>query len=95
MENGQISLAATLALAGAMFTIIGGVIARDRNISKRISDGDGKVHIRIDDLKDDLNESFARKDDVEKTFARIESGQAEIRQDIKALTSLIIADRNK
>lgn len=62
-------------IAGFVFGIVamvGGIIVRDRNISNRIIEGDSKIHVRLDDMKDDLNENFARKDDVKESIRRVE-----------------------
>jgi len=85
-----------LALGGFILTLIGGIIVRDRQISKRISDGNAATHKRIDELKDDVNESFARKDDVRDSVRRVERGIEnlgnEMRQNHKDLTTLIVKE---
>jgi uncharacterized membrane protein len=79
-------------------TFVGGVIARDRQVSAKISNDNSKTHSRIDDLKDDMNENFARKDDVRESVKRversIESLGVEMRQNHKDLTALIIKNEN-
>lgn len=82
----------------ALMGLVGGIIVRDRNISKRISDGDSKSHSRIDALKDDINDNFARKDDVRESVRRVEKsidslGQ-ELRENHKSLTALLMDKRN-
>ena len=74
--------------------MIGGIIVRDRNVSKRISDGNQKLHDRVDELKDTMNSEFARKDDVKESVRRVERGieglGKEMRENHKSLTELLI-----
>lgn len=74
--------------------LIGGVVFRDRQVAKRISDGNAAVHKRVDDMKDDINENFARKDDMKESIRRVERsieglGQ-ELRQNHKDLIAHIV-----
>ena len=69
----DVKIFATLgSLIVGLIALVGGIIARDRNISSRISDGNTKAHERIDELKDDMNNHFARKDDVRDAVQRLE-----------------------
>ena len=83
-----------LAIGGFILTLIGGIIVRDRNVSKRISDGNQKLHDRVDDLKDKMNSEFARKGDVNESIRRVERGieglGKEMRDNHKSLTELLI-----
>ena len=85
-----------ISLGSFIVIMLGGIVVRDRNISKRISDGDAKSHSRIDALKDDVNENFARKDDVQNSVKRVERGIEnlgnELRQNHRDLTTLIVKE---
>ena len=78
--------------------VVGGIIGRDRNISKRISDGNAKSHQRIDALKDDIHDKFARKDDVKDTVERIETSinglGAEMRDNHKTLVKMLMKEKH-
>lgn len=76
--------------------LVGGVVVRDRQVSKRISDSNSSTHRRIDDLKDNVNEHFARKDDMKDSIRRVERsieglGQ-ELRQNHKDLITHIVKE---
>ena len=92
-----LDLKTLLSLVGTIAAIIGGIIVRDRQVSKRISDGNGKIHLRIDDLKDDVNEHFARKDAVKDSIDRVERSienlGSELRANHKETISLIVKER--
>ena len=83
-----------LAIGGFLLTLIGGIIVRDRQVSKRISDGNEKLHDRIDEVKDTMNSDFARKDDVRESVRRVERSietlGTEMRQNHKDLTQLLV-----
>lgn len=83
-----------LAIGGFLLTLIGGIIVRDRQVSKKISDGNEKLHDRIDELKDTMNSEFARKDDVRESVRRVERSietlGTEMRQNHKDLTQLLV-----
>ncbi len=85
-----------MSIGGFMLALVGGAIARDRVISSRLSDGLSKVHGKVDDLKDEINNSFARKDDVRESVRRVERGiealGTEMRQNHKDLTALIVKE---
>lgn len=97
-ETSAIDLKTLLAFGGFLLTLIGGIIVRDRQVTKRISDGNAKTHERIDSLKDDMNDNFARKDDVRESVRRVERGienlGQEMRQNHKDLTALLIKDKD-
>ena len=90
-----------LALSGGSFllALVGGVVFRDRQLSKGISDCNTNTHVRIDDLKDDINANFARKDDMKESIRRVERSidglGAELRENHKALTVLIVNEVKK
>ena len=99
MENpANVDVKTLLTFCALLVTFVGGVIARDRQVSAKISNDNSKTHSRIDDLKDDMNENFARKDDVRESVKRversIESLGVEMRQNHKDLTALIIKNEN-
>ena len=81
-------------IGGFVVALIGGIIMRDRNVSKRISEGNQKLHDRVDDLKDKMNSEFARKGDVNESIRRVERGieglGKEMRDNHKSLTELLI-----
>ena len=83
-----------LAIGGFLLTLIGGIIVRDRQVSKKISDGNEKLHDRIDEVKDTMNSEFARKDDVKESVRRVERSietlGTEMRQNHKDLTKLLV-----
>ena len=86
-----------LTVGSFILALIGGIIVRDRQVSKRISDSSAKANDRIDTIKDDMNENFARKDDVRESVRRVERGienlGQEMRQNHKDLTALIVKDK--
>lgn len=99
MENpANVDVKTLLTFCALLVTFVGGVIARDRQVSAKISNDNSKTHSRIDHLKDDMNENFARKDDVRESVKRversIESLGVEMRQNHKDLTALIIKNEN-
>ena len=79
-----------------LFTVIFGAV---RHLSKRISDSDDALHSRVNALKDDMNENFARKKDVRDSFQRVETGITNLGNTMAnnhtALTSLIITQKEK
>lgn len=83
-----------LAIGGFLLTLIGGIIVRDRQVSKKISDGNEKLHDRIDEVKDTMNSEFARKGDVRESVRRVERSietlGTEMRQNHKDLTQLLV-----
>lgn len=52
-------IATVIAGAGFVVTLIGGVIARDRAMTRIISDGDDELHSRINRARDEFNKEIA------------------------------------
>lgn len=51
-------LATIIAGAGFVVTLIGGVIARDRAMTRLISDGDDELHSRLNRARDEFNKEL-------------------------------------
>lgn len=59
--------------------LIGGFITRDRQMAKQIREGDERLHARINRVKDE----YVRKDDLDQTVKRLETGMKEMRDEIR------------
>lgn len=69
-------------LAGILIGVvglIGGFITRDRQMAKTIREGDEQLHQRINGVKDE----YVRKDDLDQTVQRLETGMKEMRDEIR------------
>ena len=64
----QTTPAEVITVAGVIFAMVGGFIVRDRMVARSISDGDSKLHARIDKVKDE----YVRRDDLSDHIIRIE-----------------------
>lgn len=88
------TLAALISLIVGVIAILTAAVTRDRNISKRISDGNGKTHDRIDKLNDDIRDNFARKADVHNDHQRVERAVenlgVEMRKNHQTLMHLLV-----
>lgn len=59
--------------------LIGSFITRDRQMAKQIREGDERLHGRINRVKDE----YVRKDDLDQTVRRLETGMKEMRDEIR------------
>jgi hypothetical protein len=69
-------------IAGLVFgvaALIGAAIARDRQITRMITDGEEKLHARINDVRD----QYVRRDDLDKHMQRWEKTLEDLRADMK------------
>lgn len=79
--------------------MIGGFITRDRQMARQIREGDDSLHDRINRVKDE----YVRKDDLDQTVRRLETGMKEMRDEIrhnntettKRLDQLLAAQSNR
>lgn len=79
----------------AIVSLLGGVIARDRNLMQSINEGDKRVETKVDDIRRD----YVRRDDLDKHLMAIESNIKLIREENKEsarrLDSFLNMLRNK
>lgn len=66
-------------IAISIVGLIGGVIMRDRYVMKALNDGDGKLHSRINLVKD----QFVRKEDLDDHLKRMDDSMKELKLDFK------------
>lgn len=59
--------------------LIGGIVARDRQVAKTIRDGDADLHNRIDDVRD----RYVRRDDLDGHLARLDATMKDLKADMK------------
>ncbi len=64
----QTTLVEIIGVGGIIVAMVGGFIVRDRMVARVISEGDGKLHARIDRVKDE----YVRRDDLSDHIVRIE-----------------------
>ncbi|AJD83157.1 hypothetical protein [Paracoccus phage vB_PmaS-R3] len=80
--------------AGVIITVVGGVIARDRQLTNMIhrnheetaqerSLGDEKLHDRINRVRDEMSSGYVRRVDLDGHLQRLERQLGEMRQDMK------------
>lgn len=80
--------------AGIIITVVGGVIARDRQLSNMIHNnhdeaaedrakGDERLHERINRIREEMAQSYVRREDLERHIARIEATVTEMRREMK------------
>lgn len=75
------------------FTIVGavgGIIVRDRAVYKTISEGNEKLHTRVNALNKELNRDFARKDDMKQNFDSLQDQLRDLNTEIKDTRSDIL-----
>lgn len=65
--------------AFALVGLIGGVIARDRQLSKMITEGDDKLHERVNRVRDE----FVRRDDLDNHIHRLDKSIDQLSKDIR------------
>lgn len=79
----------------AIVSLVGGIIARDRNLMQSINEGDKRVETKVDDIRRD----YVRRDDLDKHLMAIESNIKLIREENKEsarrLDSFLNMLRNK
>lgn len=63
----------------SVIAIIGGIIARDRQLTRLISEGDDKLHDRINRVRDD----YVRRVDLDGQIARLDKNVDELRDEIR------------
>lgn len=83
-----------IGFAGILIAVIGAVIARDRALTNMIhsnhetavkesSDGDDRLHERINRTRDEMHNQFVRRVDLDGHLLRIENQVSDLRQDMK------------
>lgn len=83
-----------VAMGGLAITVVGAVIARDRQLTNMIhskaeetaaasTDGDDALHQRINRTRDEMHEHFVKRADLDGHLSRIEQRVSELRQDMK------------
>lgn len=83
-----------LGAGGFLVALIGGIIARDRQITGMIRDnhndmltavktGDDTLHERINRTRDEMSSGFVRRVDLDGHLMRIEKQVSDLRQDMK------------
>lgn len=70
-------IATVIAIAGFVTTLIGGVVARDRAMSRQIREGDEKLHDRVNRIRDDM----VHKDDLNRHLERMDRTLNEMRDE--------------
>ncbi len=81
----------------ALVTMIGGLIARDRQVMARINEGDEKIQKAVDDVR----KEYVRRDDlkdhlqsIEKSLVQSRDEQREMARRIDALITSIAKSRS-
>lgn len=95
VDGGDVWLIGMILTAGAfILTLVGGVIARDRQMSRQIREGDEKLHDRINRVREDM----VHKTDQEVHLKRIDASindmreeQRELRRETTTRLDLLIA----
>ncbi len=59
--------------------LIGGIVTRDRQMSKQIRESEDCLHGRINRVKDE----YVRKDDLANQIQRVEAGMKEMRDEMR------------
>ena len=89
-----VEFSSLLGVGGLAAVVIGGVIARDRQITNiihknheeiiaAISDGDDKLHERINRTRDDMSNMYVKRADLDGHLQRIENSVASMRQEMR------------
>lgn len=89
-----IETSAVIGFGGLLVTLIGGIIARDRALTnmihqnneettKSIKEGDDVLHERINRTRDEMNNGYVRRADLDGHLQRIEASLKELKADAK------------
>lgn len=82
VDGGDIWLIGMILTAGAfVISLVGGVIARDRQMSRQIREGDEKLHERINRVRDDM----VHKSDQDRHLTRIDANIHDMREEQREL----------
>ena len=73
----QTILGEIISVGGIIVAMVGGFIVRDRMVVRAISEGDSKLHARIDKVKDE----YVRRDDLSDHIVRIEKSVAAMKEE--------------
>ena len=76
-SNVETSIVEIIAAAGVTVAMIGGVVARDRYITRAIGREAERLHARIDRIR----EGYVRRDDLAGHLARLEKSMDEMRRE--------------
>lgn len=77
-----------IAAAGAFAAIVGGLIARDRYVLRLITQGDDKLHERINRTRDE----YVRRDDLDHHVLRLDASVQSLSKDFKEVTKALTDD---
>lgn len=83
-----------IGLVSVVVVIVGGVIARDRQITNMIhknheeltsalNEGDDKLHSRVNELRSHVTDQYVRRTDLDGHLGRIEKGVTELRHEMR------------
>lgn len=89
-----VEISVLIGLCGIAVVVIGGVIARDRQITNMIhknheelnaaiGDGDEKLHERINRTRDDMSNLYVKRTDLDGHLQRIEKSVTDMRQEMR------------
>lgn len=73
----MIELTTLLSLGGFIVVLVGGLIARDRYVSRQIREGDDALHERINRVRDDM----VHKDAMDTHLLRLDRTLQEMREE--------------
>lgn len=90
----EVEWAVILGFSGVIITVVGGIIARDRQLTNMIhrnhedtaherSQGDEKLHDRINRVRDEMAAGYVRRVDLDGHLQRLEKQISDMRQDMK------------
>lgn len=90
----ELDWAIVIGFGGLLVTVVGAVIARDRQLTNMIhrkaeetaaasTAGDDVLHQRINRTRDEMHEHFVKRADLDGHLSRIEQRVSELRQDMK------------
>jgi len=63
----------------SIIAIIGGIIARDRQLTRMISEGDDKVHERVNRVRDE----YVRRSDLDGHIQRLDANIQTLAKDVR------------
>lgn len=82
VDGGDIWLIGMILTGGAfILTLVGGVVARDRQMSRQIREGDEKLHERINRVREDM----VHKSDQDMHLKRLDANINDMREEQREL----------
>ena len=70
-----------MASIGLLLAIAGGMVVRDRFVTKSIRDGDDQLHKRINEVKD----VYVRRDDLNQHITRLERAVEDVKGELREM----------